>query len=106
MEEPRYQEQLYGEISAMTQVNRLTDPLVVLLGRTDLHHRLISGSDYPLPATNVVIQTRALVRYGPAFLPSSVWQEHPPSKGYDEPLAGAPPTGVDGPRFVGSSGRS
>ena len=43
---------------------------------------------------------------GPAFLPSSVWQEHPPSKGYDEPLAGAPPTGVDGPRFVGSSGRS
>jgi mannonate dehydratase len=64
MDEPRYEGHLYGEISAMTQVNRLPDPLLVLLGRTDLHHRLINGSDYPLPAINVVIQTRALVRHG------------------------------------------
>ena len=39
-------------------------PAVHLLERTDLHHRLINGSDYPLPAINVVIQTRALVKYG------------------------------------------
>jgi mannonate dehydratase len=64
MDEPRYEGKLYGEISAITQVNRLPDPLVVLLGRSDLHHRLINGSDYPLPAINIVIQTRALVRYG------------------------------------------
>ena len=64
MEEPRYEGHLYGEISAITQVNRLPEPLVVLLGRTDLHPRLINGSDYPLPAINLVIQTRALVRYG------------------------------------------
>ena len=64
MEEPRYEGKLYGEISAMTQVNRLPEPLVVLLGRSDLHHRLINGSDYPLPAINIVIQTRALVRVG------------------------------------------
>ncbi len=64
MEEPRYEGHLYGEISAMTQVNRLPDPLVTLLGRSDLHHRLVNGSDYPLPAINIVIQTRALVRYG------------------------------------------
>jgi predicted TIM-barrel fold metal-dependent hydrolase len=64
MEEPRYERHLYGEISAMTQVNRLPEPLLVLLERTDLHHRLINGSDYPLPAINVVIQTRALVWYG------------------------------------------
>ncbi len=64
MEEPRYEGRLYGEISAMTQVNRLPGPLVALLGRSDLHHRLINGSDYPLPAINVVIHTRALVRYG------------------------------------------
>jgi hypothetical protein len=64
MDEPRYERHLYGEISAMTQVNRLPEPLLVLLERTDLHHRLINGSDYPLPAINVVIQTRALVRYG------------------------------------------
>ena len=64
MEERRYEGHLYGEISAMTQVNRLPDPLVTLLGRSDLHHRLVNGSDYPLPAINIVIQTRALVRYG------------------------------------------
>jgi predicted TIM-barrel fold metal-dependent hydrolase len=64
MDEPRYRGRLYGEISAMTQVNRLPDPLIELLGRTDLHHRLINGSDYPLPAINIVIQTRALVRHG------------------------------------------
>jgi predicted TIM-barrel fold metal-dependent hydrolase len=64
MDEPRYERNLYGEISAMTQINRLPDPLITLLERTDLHHRLINGSDYPLPAINVVIQTRALVRYG------------------------------------------
>ena len=64
MEEPRYEGRLYGEISAITQVNRLPEPLLVLLGRTDLHHRLVNGSDYPLPAINVVIQTRALVKHG------------------------------------------
>jgi predicted TIM-barrel fold metal-dependent hydrolase len=64
MDEARYEGHLYGEISATTQVNRLPDSLAVLLGRTDLHHRLINGSDYPLPAINVVIQTRALVRHG------------------------------------------
>ena len=64
MDEPRYEGLLYGEISALTQVNRLPNPLVELLGRRDLHHRLINGSDYPLPAINIVIQTRALVRHG------------------------------------------
>ncbi|HPI23945.1 MAG TPA: amidohydrolase, partial [Spirochaetota bacterium] len=35
-----------------------------ILERTDLHHRLVNGSDYPLPAVNVVIQTRVLARLG------------------------------------------
>jgi predicted TIM-barrel fold metal-dependent hydrolase len=64
MDEPRYEGRLYGEISALTQVNRLPGPLVELLGRTELHHRLINGSDYPLPAINILVQTRALVRHG------------------------------------------
>jgi mannonate dehydratase len=64
MDEPRYEGLLYGEISALTQVNRLPGPLVALLGRPDLHHRLINGSDYPLPAINILFQTRALVRHG------------------------------------------
>jgi mannonate dehydratase len=64
MDEPRYEGRLYGEISAITQVNRLPAPLITLLSRSDLHHRLVNGSDYPLPAINVVIQTRALVKHG------------------------------------------
>jgi predicted TIM-barrel fold metal-dependent hydrolase len=64
MDEPRYEGRLYGEISAITQVNRLPGPLVTLLSRSDLHHRLVNGSDYPLPAINIVIQTRALVNHG------------------------------------------
>jgi len=64
MDEPRYEGRLYGEISALTQVNRLPEPLLVLLERSDLHHRLINGSDYPLPAINAVVWTSALVGYG------------------------------------------
>jgi predicted TIM-barrel fold metal-dependent hydrolase len=64
MDDPRYEGRLYGEISALTQVNRLPGPLLELLRRPDLHSRLINGSDYPLPAINILFQTRALVRHG------------------------------------------
>ncbi len=64
MDEQRYQGLLFGEISATTFFNHLPHPLYVLLEREDLHHRLVNGSDYPLPAINFVTQTRALVRAG------------------------------------------
>jgi uncharacterized protein len=64
MDNPRYDGLLFGDISAMTQVNRLPGPLTTIIKRRDLHHRLMDGSDYPLPAINIVIQTRALVKHG------------------------------------------
>jgi predicted TIM-barrel fold metal-dependent hydrolase len=64
MSEKKYEGLLFGDISATTQVNRLGLPLTTIISRTDLHHRLVNGSDYPLPAINVVISTRALVRRG------------------------------------------
>ena len=64
MDDPRYDRLLFADISATTQVNRLPGPLTTIIKRQDLHHRLLDGSDYPLPAINVVIQTRALVRHG------------------------------------------
>ena len=64
MEEERYVGRLFGEISAVTQVNRYRDVLDVLIEREDLHDRLLNGSDWPLPAINVLFQTRALVRDG------------------------------------------
>jgi len=64
MEDERYEGLLYGEISAATQLNRYRGVLDVLLDRQDLHARLVNGSDYPLPAINVLFSTRALMRDG------------------------------------------
>jgi predicted TIM-barrel fold metal-dependent hydrolase len=64
MDDPRYADLLYGDLSAMTQFNRLPGPMTEILRRQDLHDRLVDGSDYPLPAINIVIQTRALVKHG------------------------------------------
>ncbi|TVQ54345.1 MAG: hypothetical protein EA377_05635 [Phycisphaerales bacterium] len=64
MDEPSYEELLFAELSAITFVNHLDEALRRLLERPDLHHRLINGSDYPIPAVNVVVQTRALQRHG------------------------------------------
>ena len=64
MEQKRYEGLLFGDILAMTQRNRLGVPLTTILERTDLHARLVNGSDYPLPAINIVISTGALARAG------------------------------------------
>ena len=64
MDDKRYEGLVFGEISAMTQFNRLGKPLTTILEREDLHERLVNGSDYPLPAVNVLIRTRPLVKYG------------------------------------------
>lgn len=64
MNEKKYEGLLYGEISATTQFNRLPTPILTLLENPILHKRLVNGSDYPLPAINVIIQTKSLVKYG------------------------------------------
>lgn len=64
MDEKRYEGLVFGEISAMTQFNRAGKPLQTILAREDLHERLVNGSDYPLPAVNVLIRTRPLVKRG------------------------------------------
>ena len=64
MNDKRYEGLVFGEVSAMTQFNRLGKPLTTILEREDLHERLVNGSDYPLPAVNVLIRTRPLVKHG------------------------------------------
>jgi len=64
MEDKRYVGLLFGDISAMTQFNRLGEPLSTVIGRADLHDRLVNGSDYPLPAINLLIRPRPLLRAG------------------------------------------
>jgi mannonate dehydratase len=64
MDDTRYEGLVFGEISAMTQFNRVGKPLHTILAREDLHERLVNGSDYPLPAVNILIRTRPLVKGG------------------------------------------
>ncbi len=64
MDEPRAQGELYGEISAAVFRNRDPRVLRTLLERTDLHARLLYGSDYPLPAIHVLISTSRLEQQG------------------------------------------
>src|ERR1041385_6562910 len=63
MDEKRYEGLVFGEISAMTQFNRI-GKLRTIFAREDLHERLVNGSDYPLPAVNLLIRTRPLVKKG------------------------------------------
>ncbi|HJT27598.1 MAG TPA: hypothetical protein VJ784_09345 [Pyrinomonadaceae bacterium] len=63
MDEKRYEGLVFGELSAMTQFNR-SGKLRTMLAREDLHERIVNGSDYPLPAVNLLIRTRPLVKQG------------------------------------------
>ncbi len=63
LEEPQYKKLLFADISALTQDNR-KDHLNTVLANTAIHSQLINGSDYPLPAVNIVIQTRTLESSG------------------------------------------
>jgi predicted TIM-barrel fold metal-dependent hydrolase len=64
MDDQKYEGLVFGEISAMTQFNRCATPLTTILEREDLHERLVNGSDYPLPAVNILIRTGTLVKKG------------------------------------------
>ena len=48
MDESRYADKLYADISALTQLNRAW-ALKAVLQHRDWHPRLLNGSDYPLP---------------------------------------------------------
>jgi predicted TIM-barrel fold metal-dependent hydrolase len=62
----KYEGLLFGEISTLTQSNRYmeNDALKTILKRKDLHHRLVNGSDYPLPGINFLYQTKGLADEG------------------------------------------
>lgn len=63
MDTPDYLTLVYGEISALTLVNHAW-AIKTVLERSDWHARLINGSDYPLPAIMLLINTRQLNRMG------------------------------------------
>jgi uncharacterized protein len=64
MEDPRFEGRLFGDISAMTQQNRVGAALARVIERTDWHPRLLNGSDYPLPGVMPLYSVDYMVSLG------------------------------------------
>ncbi len=64
MKEKRYGKNLFGETSALTLYTRLGKPLNTLLENPQVSSRVIHGSDYPLPAINILYRTSQYVKEG------------------------------------------
>jgi len=62
MEEPAHEKTLYGDLSAITQINRADPALTLILERTHWHARLLNGSDYPLPGIMPLYSLNQLAR--------------------------------------------
>jgi mannonate dehydratase len=58
---PRYENLLYGDIAAMTQVNRAGPALARVVQNAAWHARLLNGSDYPLPGVMPIFSVDYLV---------------------------------------------
>jgi predicted TIM-barrel fold metal-dependent hydrolase len=64
LEDPRYGKNLFGDISAMTQIDRAGPALAEVIEREDWHPRLLNGSDYPLPGVMPLFSVRYLASLG------------------------------------------
>jgi len=64
MDEKRFERNLYGDISAMTQVDRAGPSLAQVIEREDWHPRLLNGSDYPLPGVMPIFSVDYLINIG------------------------------------------
>ena len=61
MQEKKYEKNLFGDISAMTQVTRAGPALAKVIEREEWHPRLLNGSDYPLPGVMPIFSVDYLV---------------------------------------------
>ena len=60
----KYEKRLFGDISAMTQVNRAGPALARVIESERWHARLLNGSDYPLPGVMPIFSVDYLVSLG------------------------------------------
>lgn len=63
MSEPRYEKLLFGDISALTQLNR-AGAISTIIRNQAWHPRLLNGSDYPLPGIMPLFSLDHFVRQG------------------------------------------
>ena len=64
MDEPRYEGRLFGDISAIAQVNRYGPALADIIRRQEWHHRLLNGSDFPLPGVMPIFSVKRIAAMG------------------------------------------
>jgi uncharacterized protein len=64
MQDRNHEKRLFGDIAAMTQINRAGPALAQVIERSDWHARLLNGSDYPLPGVMPVFSVDYLVSLG------------------------------------------
>lgn len=60
----KYVSNLFADISAVTIFTHVNSNLEALLDYQGFHHRLVNGSDYPLPAIDYLYKTAQLVKLG------------------------------------------
>ena len=81
MAKPQYTHNLYGDISALTQINRMRY-IKPLLARPDWHARLLNGSDYPLPGVMPLFSVERIAASGlvsgDAVAPLNILRHHNP----------------------------
>ena len=64
MADTNYQQNLFGDIAAIVMRNRSIATLRAIIEHQDWHHRLLNGSDYPLPGVLPLFTTGKLARAG------------------------------------------
>ncbi len=64
MDVPEYEGQLFGDLSAITQRNRIKTALPLVLRRDDWGGRLLHATDYPLPGVMALFSLRWLTGEG------------------------------------------
>lgn len=64
MKEENTKDRLFADISAMTSIKRCGAPLIGVIDQPEIHHRLLPGSDYPVPCISLVVQTKLLYMRG------------------------------------------
>jgi len=72
MSDPRYEKLAFGDIAAITQVNRDRWQVEKIIETDEWHDRLLYGSDYPLPGVLPIFSPLSYVDWG--MIPASTAQ--------------------------------
>lgn len=63
-DDKKYEKNLFSETSSLLIYERIGEPLNEVIERSDIHHRLGYGSDYPLPGINWIYRTNVMQKMG------------------------------------------